>query len=280
MRLLASTVPYYNRVTYTPAASNGTQFIFPSTLDDYCSYTRLTLVPREMNPFLGVVMGKEFNIPTILPAALYMSSVRPDEAKIAVIRQADNSHTESFLLALQDILLFNKSFWGHIFLMDDYESPFFSQSPCNKSKCTGITDRGTLKYLHCSCAANSWDVFVGKFEPQEAEYTPNVCPGCLTRFHQERMQGLRVALWSHLPEIGQLAKSWDTLLEVPGLPLTSETLICNTGDTDHCLLSMASMKSTALGERGIPMGSMMRRQSMGRLALQTSQADSESSRRH
>ncbi|KAI0060650.1 hypothetical protein BV25DRAFT_916937 [Artomyces pyxidatus] len=48
--------------------------LFPSNIDQYRSDQRIRLLPDDLNPLTGVDIALNFNIPAILPAALYMSS--------------------------------------------------------------------------------------------------------------------------------------------------------------------------------------------------------------
>lgn len=56
------------------------EVLYPSTLDDFLSEARLTLLPADFNGITGVNLGLECDVPAILPVAYYLcSTLRPIE---------------------------------------------------------------------------------------------------------------------------------------------------------------------------------------------------------
>ncbi|KAI0321607.1 hypothetical protein OF83DRAFT_1050985, partial [Amylostereum chailletii] len=81
-------------------------FVFPSTIETYRSTLRRTALPVNFNPVVGVEISHEFDLPIILPGALYQSALLGVDAILNGVPQHGGLRAQVSQRVQREILLF------------------------------------------------------------------------------------------------------------------------------------------------------------------------------
>ncbi|KAI0046528.1 hypothetical protein FA95DRAFT_1559987 [Auriscalpium vulgare] len=181
--------------------------LFPSTLEKYRSPERDEAVPGDFDPMLGVAISEEFDVPTILPVALYLSS----RLGLPAILDGGPPHAS----VPRAILLFREELMGRI--ADDGEDgdghSFFARFPCRKSStCPGLKQTAmNLEWRRY----RRLEIHIFKMRPAtEACFGADTCKHCLATWTKGEM-AYQDALWKNLPSCCQRPSmyTWDALMD-------------------------------------------------------------------
>lgn len=179
--------------------------LFPSSLEEYRSPTRLSALSSDFNGILGVIVGEEC-LPIILPIAYYQCAIRPIEETLDGI-DIDGRRVTLPPTAQRTALIFRQRLYEKTH--DDGNFAHYLVD-IEGDGCCGAGIKFALELMYSSSRSLEYDVLMKLImgsddEPQGFD----ICGECETQL-EDLESDHQIEVWHALPEwCGR--ESWDSL---------------------------------------------------------------------
>jgi len=186
--------------------------IFPAKIEIYRSTLREELLSKnsqtlEINPLIGVEIALEFDIPIILPCALFLSSLIPLKEVLCGSPSPDGSLVQSTPSMREQVILFRDALSAHI-NRDILNSAWFRENktcvrPQFAKECSGLGGRSEVmeRYLFPCDIFGTSGIYVPSEPdfPEEEEPGDRPCIYCVQERNKMDRDMYQPFLWSLLP---------------------------------------------------------------------------------
>ncbi|KAI0062466.1 hypothetical protein BV25DRAFT_1915998 [Artomyces pyxidatus] len=189
------------------------KYMFPSTLAAYRAQKRSPDMFESFNPMLGVDIALEFDIPAILPMALYMSALLPLDTKLSGYKQADGKIYIPPMHVLRAIMIFQERMQEEIDARESLTGWFEPKCCRVDGDCDGL-DRWIMVALRRWYRDFRRDIFRDDFDADSNELFHETCEECVLYCRESETKN-REKLWELLPTLhfGSEA-TWETISPV------------------------------------------------------------------
>lgn len=175
--------------------------LFPKTLDDFRSPARKKLLPPDFNGITGVNLGRECDVPSILPSALYLCSRMKSTAQFQGLTFVAPDTNEPESVQFLDKAVYHDCLRFQDQLADRVESAariVISQRYRFCTSCSTMSLRYATRFA-IGFTSSTFDYLATTPRPRPADC--ELCVDCWTTIRAVN-EALRRAIWEFLPNLG------------------------------------------------------------------------------
>jgi len=197
------------------------KLLFPSTLKGYCSDKRNEILPAhrtsENNPMIGVEIALQFELPIILPCALYLSSQLPILEIMCGHGPNEDLLIQDLLPVCGSILIFRDTFAARVTKFTLHGGRFYcpidaicADGEEGGSICAGITREALA--LFAETYHGAIEIFGErrfKLSPEDFNNISPLCHHCIKARYAFERKNYQPLLWVYLASCCPDSLCWD-----------------------------------------------------------------------